>query len=121
MQGISHIIFGTTLSLIATEWFPQYEVVIVSFAVIGSLLPDIDTKSTISCMLGFELPFKHRGFTHSLIFLLIATLAMNLISIGCAIGMFIGICSHIIGDMITGGVRLLYPKRKYYKINGIHL
>lgn len=37
----------------------------------GLLLPDIDNDSKISRTLGFKVPIKHRGFTHSLWFVVI--------------------------------------------------
>lgn len=92
---------------------------------IGSLLPDIDMKSSYiskKCRLLYMLlgsKFKHRGFTHSLMFLFIIWLGFEFINIFINPGIIIsflmagtvtGCMSHIILDLFTKeGVTLLYP------------
>ena len=70
-------------------------------AVLGALIPDTDIKLGIG----------HRGFTHSLHFLLISFIVPEL-------GM--GVLSHIILDMMTPmGVRLFWPyKADFVVFNG---
>lgn len=82
----------------------------------GALLPDIDTKSKISFMLGFSLPIKHRTITHSLLFAVLIGFIGCFLSYGLGIGLFIGVLTHLFLDFFTGyGVPLFYPirKRKY--------
>lgn len=92
---------------------------------LGSLLPDLDTrKSYISKKWPYLSKFiskrcKHRGFTHSLLFLLILLEFLKLIiSIGenniilicISYGILIGYISHIILDAFTyEGVDLFFP------------
>lgn len=70
----------------------------------GSILPDIDHGSSL---LGKNIPlvhkfFKHRGFTHSLLFCYLMYLINPYLAIGVAI--------HIILDLLTkDGVHLLSP------------
>lgn len=91
----------------------------------GSLLPDIDMKSSY---ISKKVPilhklygkrFKHRGFTHSLLALFIMFLWSNLIStlvegeFGITLfvqGVFIGCVSHVVLDLFTKeGVSLFSP------------
>lgn len=75
---------------------------------IGSVLPDIDHKSSI---LGKSFPFisrflKHRGFTHSIVFLFLCYIINPFLMIGAA--------THLIADMMTGkGIKLVWPMDKY--------
>lgn len=97
--------------------------ILVAAAVIGSLLPDIDTStSIISSMLPFRgwplCKIRHRGFTHSLLgALFVAGLAFWLLQMpNIFIGLVVGYISHILADMVTpSGVQLLWPKRKRFR------
>ncbi len=95
------------------------------FACYGALLPDIDMRgSYISKRLPILYKFfgkrqKHRGFTHSLLFLvllsaladLLLKLTDNNIVFTClGSGVLIGSISHICLDLLTKeGVELFYP------------
>ncbi len=93
---------------------------------IGSLLPDIDhPQSSIGGKIKIiSLPLNHfvghRGITHSLLFA-VAMFAL-LGSIGYqaeAIGIAVGILSHLFLDMLNpSGVPLLYPiKQRFHLMN----
>lgn len=89
---------------------------------IGSLLPDIDHPHSV---LGRRLPFiskplyrlcGHRSLTHSIFFLIICSLIPNLLNLEMiSTGLFIGILSHILLDLMCpgGGVAFLYPLYPY--------
>lgn len=95
------------------------------FTNLGSLLSDIDMRgSYISKRLPiiyefFGKRFRHRGFTHSLLFIALIALMGNIIMISsnenivftCIFsGLLTGIISHIFLDLITKeGVELFYP------------
>lgn len=95
------------------------------FSYFGALLPDIDMKGsyiskrfpTINKKIGKNL--RHRGFTHSLIFisilyflgeLLFQYTDSNIVFLCFASGIIIGSISHISLDLLTKeGVELFYP------------
>lgn len=105
------------------------------FADLGSAFPDIDLKSSyvskrypfLSKYLGKN--FKHRGFTHSIIALLvlgICCISLNYISqfnivVHCiTFGFYVGYGSHIILDLFNPqGVELFYPCKINVKILNI--
>ncbi|WP_373599970.1 metal-dependent hydrolase [Paraclostridium bifermentans] len=92
---------------------------------LGSLLPDLDTrKSYMSKKWPYLSKFiskrcKHRGFTHSLLFLIVLSELFkfivligegNIILICMSYGVFIGYTSHIVLDAFTyEGVDLFFP------------
>ena len=83
----------------------------------GSMLPDIDI------FLG-AFNIEHRTLTHSLLFLSLLVTITNAIYASQGIsflyffmfGVMISGLSHIFGDMLTGGVCLFYPYKKFYSI-----
>ncbi len=102
----------------------EAQIIFLSGAAIGSLLPDIDEPRSY---IGLKFPYlsiplkllgiKHRTITHSIwfvfIFLLPGILLKNIFLIGMAFGVFM----HLIGDMLTkGGVPLFYPYNKKYTL-----
>ena len=114
MTGKSHMKIALGIAL----WTVNPDVIVG--AVIGSLLPDIDTKNSklgkynlfirLKCV---KKHVKHRGVTHSLIglmsFMFISSVLFDIVS---TTGLFIGIVSHLVADMATvGGIQLLWPKR----------
>ena len=109
-------------------------VVILSAAVTGSVVPDIcHTKSYIGRRLPiisfiFSIIFGHRSFTHSLLFLLLNFMILDIIAVPTVfiVSYAVGILSHLILDMMTKkGVSLFYPLKKrislpiYFKTGGI--
>ncbi len=119
MQKHTHIAFGLALGL-AAESFLNIEPNLIEYGagiLAGSLLPDIDHPSS---SLGRKVPvlshvvsmlFKHRTFTHSIVFvLLVALFAYPYLSVSMFHGLMVGIISHILGDMLTNrGVKVFYP------------
>ena len=105
------------------------------FADLGSAFPDIDMRGSYVSkkypMLSkyFGKNFRHRGFTHSLLFLLILGLScIFLISISqfnivvhCIVfGFYAGYGSHIILDLFNPqGVELFYPCKINFKLLNI--
>lgn len=86
---------------------------------IAGIFPDIDEpRSKIGKSLFFlSWPiyqlFGHRSFTHSLLFVFIAgTVLGPIIGSLLAQGVIAGLLAHIVGDMITGRLRLFYPWKK---------
>lgn len=80
----------------------------------GGILPDIDHSGS---KVGSKVPIiphllKHRGFTHSLTFLLAVFFLLNRLSLSSAIsvGLLIGIASHLVSDSLTpAGIQVLWP------------
>jgi inner membrane protein len=74
-------------------------------SIIGSLLPDIDHPNSYigKKTFGMFSFFKHRGFTHSLLFSLLLFILLYFLPINVFfnIGLLIGILSHISLDMMT--------------------
>lgn len=118
MTGRSHMKIAFSVTLLTGD------PILIASAVIASLLPDVDTStSIISSMLPFHgwplCKIKHRGFTHSIIATALITLIVCMLFHfpSVTIGLAIGYLSHIIADMVTpSGVQLLWPKRKKYRI-----
>jgi len=137
MLAPSHIVFGSSLSLILLSVFGvslslHWSIILV--AMLGSLLPDIDMpKSTIGRLFPFiskpiERKFGHRTVTHSLIGWMVATLisailitAITFIPIlkpyiptqlplRWCVSFSIGYFSHILLDMFNPrGAQLFWP------------
>ena len=102
------------------------------FADLGSAFPDIDLKSSYVSKRypflskHFGKNFNHRGFTHSIIFLLLLGIAciglnyisqFNIVVHSITFGFYIGYGSHIVLDLFNPqGVELFYPCRIKLKI-----
>lgn len=116
MTGKTHLNGGLLASLIFCSDIPSG--LLVTF---GSILPDIDHASSF---LGKNIPlihklFKHRGFTHSLLFCVVIFLLNKWIAYGVAV--------HILLDTSTkNGVKLFWPSNinirfpfaRFIKTNG---
>lgn len=112
---ISGVIVGTTIT---GDW---------KGALIGgvaAVIPDIDEPRSKIGRLLFPISilvssfFKHRTFTHSLLFMGIVTLLIQLIFFNSNLTLTIlgGLVAHVIGDILTGKVNLLYPLDKWIGI-----
>lgn len=148
MTGNTHSKGGICFALIVLNLFivkviPSYNVaykvllVIIFFAgsYIGSLFPDIDQKkSSISRMLPFlaktfGAKCRHRGFTHSLLCLVIFSLILgiiaflsefNIIITSLFLGFISGYISHLILDLLTAdGIEIFYPCKTNFKLGFI--
>ena len=124
MNGKTHLLGGVTAGLLIisqTDPTVAEGIVSLSLCAIGSLWPDIDIEqSTISQMLkpisiihvaiGKKLKCGgHRGITHSLLYALLLSAPLLLLNWKYAVSLFVGLLSHMILDMISGGVKLLAP------------
>ena len=116
------VITGVGVSIAAYHFQYHLSPILITVpAIIGSVLPDIDHPKSY---LGRRLPllskiinhvFGHRTFTHSLLFCIIISASLMQTDTSVGIGMFFGILSHILLDMLTPfskGVALFYPIKK---------
>ena len=126
MKYKTHVItaLGVSTSLIAFDIldYPDFGFITpmanfefyMAIIVFGSLLPDIDhSKSFLSRKLGFSLPIRHRGFTHTVYpyFFLMSLGLFYENSYWTEIAFWVGVGAllHSFGDChTTSGVKLLY-------------
>jgi membrane-bound metal-dependent hydrolase YbcI (DUF457 family) len=108
----THFVFAAFLGLIALYFgLPSIGLICVLF---GSLLPDIDTKtSSLGRWFVFrplQVAFSHRGITHSLLFLAILSLGFwYFLPLGFE-GFVLGYGSHLFLDLLTiKGIPLFWP------------
>ncbi|QJC29784.1 metal-dependent hydrolase [Enterobacteriaceae endosymbiont of Plateumaris sericea] len=134
MKFKGHIIFAISSSILIKHFILNKYIIkydwwhIIPASLITCLLPDIDHPKSI---LGNRIKifshiisklFGHRGFTHSLLSLIIIIsylffFNLNFIPIDVKIGFIIGYFSHILSDMLTPyGVPLLWPYKKKFKL-----
>lgn len=120
MQGKTHILGGIATGTVYLHYVGPVdgEVLFFTGLMFGSLLPDIDHKSS---KIGRAVPliddiissaFGHRTFTHSLLFIFLGYWLFQAISLpeSLELGMLLGIVSHIFLDMLTvGGVKFFWP------------
>jgi len=120
MTGKTHFIGGVALGLAVAPLVGAASdpVFLISVAA-GSLFPDICHPSS---KIGRKVPivshlvsliFGHRTFTHSLVFLaIVGSLLYFLINPTIAIGVLIGMASHLLLDACTNnGIALFFPLR----------
>ena len=109
MQGNTHIIGGITASLAFAQISNDNPLVLVGAGVIGALLPDICHGGS---KIGRKFPiiskmvnnlFGHRSFTHSLLFLFLVWMLLHTFIPyeSIALGILIGMASHVFLDMCT--------------------
>ncbi|MEM6338394.1 MAG: metal-dependent hydrolase, partial [Pseudomonadota bacterium] len=123
MTQSNHIAGGTVFTgIFASLWdinvFSDINLLLICW--FSSILPDIDhTKSTIGKIFYpvakyLDKKFGHRTITHSIIFAVSTWLIIKVIlPPSFALVYILGICSHLIFDMMTvQGVPLLYPFKK---------
>lgn len=136
MTAEGHIIFSVACAILATKAGVTPELAqgdwwhIVPGALLTSLLPDIDhPRSTIGQRLKWisapiARTFGHRGFTHSLLAIVVSLLLLQLevprswpIPTDVLHGMVLGYLSHLLADMLTpAGVPLLWPCRWRFRL-----
>jgi len=119
MQKATHInVWLTTVlaTIIKTATFNIF----YSFYLFFSLLPDLDhNKSSLTKKIWFSLPFKHRWFSHTLLFIIIIQWLINLgfyfwlwikIELIDQLVLFVLLHSHLLADIFTvSGLPYLYP------------
>ena len=106
MEGKTHLAGGLCAAMLLGA--PSSGVIL---AAAGSLIPDIDCPDSFCgrYLRHISLPLEHRSFTHSLVFAA-ASLMLNK-------WFALGVVTHIILDMMTyGGVRLLWPRSRRYRL-----
>ena len=90
------------------------KVVFAAVALIATFIPDIDSryssigKKKINRILQFFT--KHRGITHSFVFLILVTTGILFFSSVVALGFFLGYGLHLFADSFTkDGIKVFYP------------
>ena len=130
MMARTHLAFGlfagTSLFVVASNMnlLQDNSKTIFLFLVgtaLGSLIPDIDEphsfigRKFLFLSYPINIIFKHRMFTHSLLFVLILSLFLSFLNMlfynpPFYIGITIGVIAHIVGDMHTkGGCPIFLP------------
>ncbi len=133
MTGRTHlatgIAGGLALAYLAGG-MPHQQLLIVAMTMVGSLLPDVDHPQSIlsgyipgsGIILNGIMGIRHRGFTHSLLFVgLFVTIPHIMANFAPIPDQLIAICAgmliHFAGDMLTPqGVPLLYPLKANWKL-----
>jgi membrane-bound metal-dependent hydrolase YbcI (DUF457 family) len=108
MNGTGHLLTGIAVAVCIT-----HDPIYIASLSIGSLLPDIDVKtSTLGRFNPFVGFMVHRGHTHSIIGSLIVSAPFMLISPGAYTMAFTGSMVHLYGDKIYSWL----PKHSKFKI-----
>ena len=129
MKGSTHATLGAAAGLLMAGFTHGDPLYCLAAGVIGGLLPDIDHPQS---MLSGWIPgsalvmslgrVRHRGFTHSIVFMVLLVAGWFAISQQIAFPYMVaaaalaGVATHILSDMLTPqGVRLLWPLRANWK------
>ena len=130
MNGRTHLMAGIATGMAYCAYLGRFDVAIVGVAIVGALIPDIDHPQSLASGIvpGASMVLslggiRHRGFTHSALFVGMATgiawlVCQNVgLSMTMAMAFGLGILSHIMLDMMTSaGVPVLYPFRVKYRV-----
>lgn len=88
---------------------------------VAGVMPDLDEHKSKFGKLFYPLSYTlnktvgHRTFTHSLLFVVLAGIILYSFFDWWVVSSAVtGIIAHIIGDMLTGKVRALYPAQKNF-------
>lgn len=115
----THVLAVIFLFLLFFQYISN-PIIFLLVAIFATMLPDIDSKNS---KIGrhfriLNLFMRHRGITHSLIFLFLISILILLFVKEILLAFVFGYVLHLFLDLITiGGVRLFYPFNK--KFNGI--
>jgi inner membrane protein len=102
MTKNTHLLVGAAVTIPFISWS---NALIIPVALIGSIVPDID----------FKFGIKHRTITHSLMCLLITSMAFLSVDVSLGILWLVNYSLHLFLDSLTlMGVPLFYPYKKYY-------
>ncbi len=132
MDSISHTSMGIGISILAissTDMSSQYAPVAYTAIIAASLIPDIDVVTKLAGNKSYI--NQHRGFTHSLLMIVVFSIIINVIA-----NIFletklqnillpwitISVVMHIVTDIFNNyGVKLLWPfKDKWLSINATY-
>lgn len=116
MKGSTHLVFGLLLSALLTEFVGyQKPLLAVLLILFGSLLPDVDEKTS---RFGRRVPVlsyltKHRTFFHGILFLVFCVVVLSLVvSSEYVLAFVAGFAGHLLLDIVTpAGVRPFWPSR----------
>ena len=107
---IAITIFGILVFLSSVN----HKLAFVVVALIATFIPDVDSRYSnlgrkkINRVLQFFT--KHRGITHSFVFLILVTLGILFFSPVVALGFFLGYSLHLLADSFTKeGITPFYP------------
>lgn len=128
MRGVTHLVFGLLLAALLTQLF-SYEkpLLAVLLVLLGSLLPDVDEKSSL---LGRHVPLigffsRHRTFFHGILFLVACVIVLASVVDFVYVWAFIaGFVSHLLLDALTpAGVKPFWPStlkiRGFVRVGGV--
>lgn len=115
LEWSTHAMTGIVLGYVVTG---DWKLSLISG--LAALIPDLDEprskfgKPLFFISIPLNQVFGHRTFTHSLLFVGIIGLITAFFNLSIALASILGVLTHIIGDMLTGKVKLLYPNKKGY-------
>ncbi|USD59065.1 metal-dependent hydrolase [Vibrio sp. SCSIO 43140] len=127
MQAINHQLTTASAYYIAMMTLPSVTSWMsftgLGFAMLGALLPDIDTRhSRVGRVVPFlSIPiqalFGHRGALHSLLACALVLWGAMTLEFPWALSLTFGYVSHLIGDACTkAGVNFFWPLTKRYRV-----
>ena len=95
----------------------DHKIIFITVALFATFLPDIDSRYSVMGRkkLNRVLQFftKHRGITHSFVFLIVITLILLYILPVAALGFFLGYGLHLFADSFTkNGITPFHPFSK---------
>lgn len=110
---IAITVFGILLLLLSVE----HKIIFIIVALFATFLPDIDSRYSVmgKKKLNRILQFftKHRGITHSFVFLIAVTLILLYLLPVVALGFFLGYGLHLFADAFTkNGITPFHPFSK---------
>lgn len=128
MTGRTHLTLGAAAGLLIAAYTGANPGSCFAAGCLGGLLPDIDHPQSMlsgwipgSGLLGV-FGVRHRGFTHSVLFMVLLVAAWfaasqrTVIPYPYVVAALAGVATHIVSDMLTPqGVNLLYPSRRNWK------
>jgi inner membrane protein len=114
----THIVITALFILIFLSSI-QNKIVFAIVALIATLMPDIDSDSSIvgkrKIFRPIQFLFGHRGFLHSFTFLFLLTIFFVLFIPVIAFPLFLGYSLHLFADSFTvQGIRPFYPLKRAY-------
>jgi inner membrane protein len=128
MLGITHAVFGVLFALPFYMGWGEGNIILFGFAMLGSLLPDLDHPKSLISTLNPSIQFLsrhisrvvlHRGIFHTLFAAMMVFIAMTLLALYFDVSLlypfflFVGYISHLAADSLNPtGVRWLKPFRE---------